>query len=193
MTTLQLLALWGSFLSGLGALAALIISIFQTNRNSRISEANFWLTLRESFNSPDRKFVHQNLREGNWKNNAPTEYCDWVMIEDYMGLFEVCERMLERNILDEKIFRGLYEYRIYNIITNTELTKSKLIYEYYDWEYFYKLLSRLYGNVWMEFYCFLKTKEHDYCVVTSEEDFLSRFNMKEKAIYNEYKRKLQIN
>jgi len=68
------------------------------------------------------------------------------MIEDYMGLFEVCERMLEQNIINEKMFKGLYEYRVFNFKNNKALAKRKLIYEYFDWVYFYRLLSRLYGK-----------------------------------------------
>lgn len=59
--------------------------------------------------SPDRKTVHQDLRQGKWKNISPVEPCDCVRIEDYMGLFEVCERMLERKIIDEDMFGSLYE------------------------------------------------------------------------------------
>ena len=46
MITIDNLALWGTFLSGLGALSALIISIVQIKKNSKISEANFWLIVQ---------------------------------------------------------------------------------------------------------------------------------------------------
>lgn len=192
MITIDNLALWGTFLSGLGALSALIISIVQIKKNSKISEANFWLTLRESFNSPDRKIVHQDLRQGKWKNTSPSDNCEWVKIEDYMGLFEVCERMLERKIIDEKMFISLYEYRIHNIITNKELAKCKLIYEYYDWEYFYKLLSRLYGNDWIDFYKFLNTHKFEFNEVKSERDILQKFNEKEEKTYTDFLKRLKI-
>lgn len=186
------LALWGTFLSGIGALSALIISIVQMKRNAKVSEANFWLTLREHFNSPDRKTVHQDLRLGKWKNVSPVEPCDWVKIEDYMGLFEVCERMLERKIIDEAMFGSLYEYRIYNFLRNKSLVKCKLIYEYYDWTYFYKLLSRLEGRDWLDFYTFLELHGLEYNEVKSEEDLLRRFDEKEKVIYMDYLKRLKI-
>ena len=125
-STLNTLALWGTFLSGLGALAALIISITQINKNSKFNEANFWLSLREIFNTQDRICVHNDLRDAKWKNQIPNDSKDWIKIEDYLGLFEICERMLERNIVNEKMFNSLYEYRINPFFAPTALADVNL-------------------------------------------------------------------
>lgn len=161
------LALWGTFLSGLGALAALVISILQIKKDSKFSEANFWLTLRELFHHSDRICVHNDFRDSKWKSAKPTENTEWIRIEDYLGLFEICERMLERKIINEKMFRSLYEYRVYNFLQNTEVAKCKLLYEHYDWEYLYKLLNRLYGNHWREMKNFCHVRCYHLTLLTS--------------------------
>lgn len=109
------LASVATFLTGVAALSAIVISILQIKKNSRISEANFWLTLRENFDTENRRAVHRDLRLANWKHAPPSEKSDWIKVEDYMGLLEICERMLDRKIIDKKMFKNLYEYRVYNI------------------------------------------------------------------------------
>ena len=186
------LALWGSFLSGLGALTALIISIVQLKRNSKYSEANFWLTLREMFKVEDRDSVHKDLRKGKWIKTIPSDKSEMTKIEDYFGMFEICEGMLEKKVISEKVFKNLYEYRIYNILCNKKLVHKKLIYEYYDWRLFYKLLERLYGKKWNEFYVFLSQIKIKYNEVDTEEKFLKKLNDKKKAKYLNFKKTLNV-
>lgn len=187
------LALWGTFLSGLGALAALLISLKQIKRNSNQNEANFWLKLREMFNTSDRSEVHRDLRKGKWKETAPTSKDEWVKIEDYLGTFEVCEGMLQKKIISSDVFKNLYEYRIYNILQNKALAKNKLIFEYYDWKTFYKLLARLYGDDWDKFYNFLCGINPNYNEIKKESDILSKMNEAEKTQYHYFTTTLKLN
>jgi len=186
------LALWGTFLSGLGALAALMISIIQINNNSKFNQANFWLTLRDNFNTEDRKKVHEDLRNAKWEEIVPKENKDFIKIEDYMGLFEVCERMLERKIIDEKMFVSLYEYRIYNFKSNNALLKRMLIFEYYDWKNFYNLLARLYGNTWKDLYKFLNEIGFKYNEIRTESELLEKLTPQQRMTYKMLKIKLEI-
>lgn len=186
------LALWGTFLSGLGALAALVISLTQIKKDANFNEANFWLTLRELFHQQDRRCVHNDFREGRWQTIKPTEIDDWIKIEDYLGLFEICERMLERKIINEKMFRSLYEYRVYNFLKNSEVAKCKLIYEHYDWTYLYKLLNRLYGDHWEEMRRFLTSLEIDYNEIDSESQLLAKLKKSEKEKFKKLREKTKI-
>lgn len=186
------LALWGTFLSGLGALAALLISISQIRKDSKFNEANFWLTLREIFHHDNRKCVHNDFRNGKWKESIPSDTQDWIKIEEYLGLFEICERMLERRIINEKMFKSLYEYRLYNFKQNKEVVKCKLIYEPYDWEYLYRLLSRIYGHKWNDMFKFLGSLKIDFNEINSEEDLLGKMNDIQKQKYDQLKQIIGI-
>ncbi|MDC7998012.1 hypothetical protein [Gilvibacter sediminis] len=186
------LALWGNFLAGLGALSALIISIFQIRRNSKFHEANFWLKLRQMFNEEDRIYVHRELRKGTWISKTPIDKSEWSKIEDYMGLMEVCEGMLQKKIISETVFKNLYEYRIYNICCNKQVVHQKLIYEYYDWHLFYRLLERLYGEDWKDFYTFISKAKIGYNQVKNENALLAKFDADQKIQYSYFIKKLNI-
>ncbi|MCB9230094.1 MAG: hypothetical protein H6581_00400 [Bacteroidia bacterium] len=181
------MALWGSFFSGIGALAALIISILQLKKNSMINEANFWLSLREIFNTEDRVKVHQGFRNAQWRHNAPQNNEEWILIEDYLGLFEVCQKLLEKKVISQEMFKNLYEYRIYNFLNNREAAIRKLVCEYYDWAILYQLLENLYpAKGWMSFYKFLEALELEINEVKSENEFLRKLTKAQKRDYDEF-------
>ncbi|MCG8410128.1 MAG: hypothetical protein MI739_02465 [Bacteroidales bacterium] len=186
------LASLGAFFSGVGALSALIISLSQIKKNSKFNEANFWLTLREMFNTSNRVNIHEDLRKGKWIAEVPKNHQYWIKLEDYLGIFEICERMLARRIINKKMFISLYEYRIYNFLANKEIAKRKLILEYSDWFYFYKLLKRIYGKSWIEFYEFLKRNDHIIKESESETTFIQAMSKSNKEKYNKFKESLNL-
>lgn len=182
-------SLWGTIFSGIASLLALIISVKAFNRESKFAEATFWLQLREIFNSPDRRRVHLDLREAKWKNSAParSEVEEWAKIEEYMGLFEVCEGLLAKKILNQETFVRLYEYRLFNLCKNHEIIKRKLVCEHYDWELFYQLLSRIYGTHWYELFEFLKNKKFAINEVEVEQDLINILNKIERDRYFQHR------
>ncbi|RZJ72567.1 hypothetical protein [Flavobacterium sp.] len=186
------LALWGTFFSGLGALAALLLSINQVRRDSKFNEANFWLSLREMFHHENRRCVHNDFRDGKWKDDKPSDTKDWVKIEEYLGLFEICERMLQRRVISRKMFKSIYEYRLYNFTKNKEVVKCKLIYEPYDWIYLYKLLSRIYGREWNDMLEFLQGLKIDYNEISSEKHLVAKMNDVQKTKYDRLKTAIGI-
>jgi hypothetical protein len=50
-----------------------------------------------------------------------------------MGLFEHCELLIEKKLLDIETFKVIFEYRLSNIIANPIIVKAKLIDEKNSW------------------------------------------------------------
>lgn len=69
---------------------------------------------------------------------------------------------------------------------NRKLAKCKLILEYYDWELFYKLLSRLYSKKWKGLFKFLASKDQLIRKVKSEEEFINQLEYNDKKVYLDF-------
>lgn len=100
--------------------------------------------------------IHRHLHDCKWQAEPPLDSADKIKINDYLGLFEICEYMIQRKIIDEKMFRGLYEYRLYNFKSNKALAINKLVLEHADWSKLYELLHRLYGANWLALQKFIQ-------------------------------------
>lgn len=144
------------------------------------------------FNTTDRVNVHEDFREGKWISKVPVNHQYWIKVEDYLGIFEICERMLARKIINKKMFISLYEYRIHNFLVNKKLAKEKLILEYNDWFYFYKLLKRIYGKAWVDFYKFLK--KHHNIIESSESEaiIIQALSESDREKYSKFKKQLNL-
>jgi len=73
---------------------------------------------------------------------GPQNYEEWDAVENYMGLFEHCELLMQSGLLDPVMFRKLFGYRIENIIANPEIVLHKLVLEERYWPDFWKLIRR---------------------------------------------------
>ncbi|MBI5840696.1 MAG: hypothetical protein HZB19_11400 [Chloroflexi bacterium] len=125
------------------AIAALWFTFFQMYQNTKISRGQFWLELEKMFSNHDE--VHLNLRPGGkWakEGKGPKTTKDWAKVEDYMGLFEHCEIMLQKKLIDEATFKAIFSYRLSNIMANRIIVSSKLVNRREDWSNFVKLLKR---------------------------------------------------
>jgi len=90
--------------------------------------------------------VHIKLRPGGeWSNSksGPKNSFEWAELEDYMDLFEHCEILLKKKLIDEDTFKSIFSYRLQNIIANNTIVGAKLVCEKYYWGDFIKLLKRL--------------------------------------------------
>ena len=138
---------WANIATICGALVAIVVLIYtarQIRQNTLVSRGQFWLELEKMFASHDE--VHINLRPGGkWakKDSGPEIAEDWAKIEDYMGLFEHCEIMLDKKLIDDETFRAIFSYRLYNIVGNKWITNAKLIANKQYWTGFLRLLKRL--------------------------------------------------
>lgn len=135
---------WSTILTIVGVFGTFIMVLFtkqQLAQDTKISRARFWLELESLFSKHD--IIHTNLRNcGLWNDKSNFSVSEWSQIEDYMGLFEHCELMLEDNLIDPERFKEIFLYRIDNLIKNEEIYKSKLIEEKDSWSLFLRLLKR---------------------------------------------------
>lgn len=126
------------------AVIALIYTGIQLKRSVAISRGQFMLELEKMVALHDS--VHIRLRPGGeWasSNSGPKDAEEWAELEDYMGFFEHCELLLRAGSLRLKGFRALFEYRVYNIMANSQIVNAKLITEGKSWTLFLELLDRL--------------------------------------------------
>ena len=131
-------------LAGVAAVVALVYAALQVRQKNVIARAQFWLELEKMFSAYDE--VHLNLRPGGcWadERGAPTTPKEWAKLEDYMGLFEHCEIMLDAGLIDLRTFKEIFGYRLWNIVDNNEIVQQKLIIEGKSWTRFNSLLGRL--------------------------------------------------
>ncbi|MDX1994051.1 MAG: hypothetical protein SF029_16820 [bacterium] len=99
----------------------------QLHLSRRVSQGEFLLHLDEMMRVHDK--VHRSLRPGGkWAkgNVGPINADEWADVESYMGLFERIKILIDRKILDIKLFDRLYGYRIDNIIANEVIVQTKL-------------------------------------------------------------------
>ena len=121
-------------------IAGLIYAGKQLRASRKISQGDFLLRLDEMFLS--HKDVHVKLRPGGkWSKtkHGPDNIEEWAAEESYMGLFERIEILIENGVLDLGTVDRLYGYRIFNIVGNDIIRKSKLENERKSWEDFDKL------------------------------------------------------
>jgi hypothetical protein len=126
------------------AIVTLAYTSYQIRQNSRIAKANSELELEKMFSMHDE--VHLNLRPGGkWASGkaGPKTHEEWAKVEDYMGLFEHCELMLENKMIDWRMFKAIFGYRMNNILANEIIVQAKLVEEKNSWADFIKLARKL--------------------------------------------------
>jgi hypothetical protein len=138
----------GTVAAVLFAAGAVAVSAAQTRNAAKSARANIWLELEKMFAVHDD--VHQRLRPGgSWWARAPDRapgpntVKEWASLEDYMGLFEHCEIMMQQRLLDWYTFERIYSYRLSNIMRNKMIVDAKLVKEGDKWQDFISLLRRL--------------------------------------------------
>jgi hypothetical protein len=138
---------WADFATASGILIAiglLVLTWRQARTGARASQGQFWLELEKMFASHDA--VHIKLRPGGkWTKPGagPKTVEEWAAVEDYMGLFEHTEFMLQRGLLDWQTFETIFSYRLPNIVHNTVIANAKLRDERDGWATFLRLMDRL--------------------------------------------------
>jgi len=105
------------------------------------------LELERMFATHDR--IHLLLRpDGKWcGDGGPQTIEDWTAVEDYMGLFEHCEILIQTGLLNADMFDRLFGYRLTNILANAVITQAKLVREKQGWTDFLRLVERLHRGV----------------------------------------------
>lgn len=138
---------WANIATISGALIAVIVLWYtarQLHQNTKISRGQFWLELEKMFSHRDD--VHLKLRPGGeWSSNnrGPSTPQEWLAVEDYMGLLEHCEILLEKKLIDMETFKSIFSYRLNNILANETIVREKLIDHREGWRRFIRLLEKL--------------------------------------------------
>jgi hypothetical protein len=99
----------------------------QLEQAQKISYHDFLLRLDEAFQRHNK--VHMLLQpEFEWGNNksGPESSEDWFLVTSYMGLFERISFLVENGLVELKTVDQLYGYRVYNIVFNDVIRKTKL-------------------------------------------------------------------
>jgi hypothetical protein len=118
--------------------------------NGKIARAQFFATVRGLM--ADYDDVHVKFRPGgDWARVKPQSYAhtgpdkphEWARVELYMGLFEFCERLLKRRLMERDDFDRLFLYRLRNVMVNAVVVETKLLSSLKDdWTDFLNLCDR---------------------------------------------------
>ncbi|MHC4119525.1 MAG: hypothetical protein ACYSWO_18670 [Planctomycetota bacterium] len=141
--TLSQWANLATILAATVAVGALLYTAKQVHRNALTNRGTFWLELEKMFRLHDP--VHLKLRPGGeWsdKSTGPKNAKEWAELEDYMGLFEHCEIMMNLGLIDGQTFSDIFAYRLRNIAGNPQICDKKLRQEAESWQRFLSLLQR---------------------------------------------------
>ena len=137
---------WADIATVAGILIAVLVLIYtaiQVRMSAKVSKGQFWLRLEEMFSCHDE--VHIKLRPGgewSFPGTGPMTAEEWATVEDYMGLFEHCEIMLQKRLIDWDTFKKIFAYRLRNILANQRIVEAKLVKEKDNWQNFMNLLMK---------------------------------------------------
>ena len=101
---------------------------------------NGWLIVDE------KKKPTYFIRKKGKKLNVTIHYLtvrEWASVEDYMGLFEHCKIMLDKEMLDWNTFMKIFAYRVGNLLNNRFIVKAKLVEKAAWWVDFIALIGEL--------------------------------------------------
>ena len=134
-------AAWATIVGLPIVLLGLWLSAQQLRQTRRTVEVQLLLELRSAFAMHSE--VNNNLRpNGAWVGNAgPDNVNEWAMVDAYLGLFEVCNRMLTNEQLSSDMFRNQYYYRLQNIRQHTGIV-AHIVEEREHWTELIALFSR---------------------------------------------------
>jgi hypothetical protein len=118
------------------AIAAIgILYAIKTLRdNGTIAHAQFFATVRGLMANYDD--VHVKFRPGGdwapaegkrYAHTGPDKPQEWARVELYMGLFEFCEVLLKRGLMEQEDFNRSFLYRLENLMLSGVIVKTKLL------------------------------------------------------------------
>jgi hypothetical protein len=120
------------------AIISIFIGIQSIEQAKKVEQGTFLIELRKMFLIHDE--AHLQLRNNDqWM----PEGNDWAKIDSYLGLFELCEILIQNKSLSEKHFSSQYKYRLENILKNDQIVLHKLRDEGEYWINLLKLIARV--------------------------------------------------
>jgi hypothetical protein len=126
MEQIECIANWVTIFGLPLAIFTLVLGMINIRQSKIIEQGKFLIELRKMF--PEHDNIHFKFRpEGEWRTGQiPNDNETWAKIDAYLGLFELCEILIENNSLSEVHFKAQYEYRLRNILANNQVRTLKL-------------------------------------------------------------------
>jgi len=131
-----------------------LLAVEEAKKGTEIAKAQFWVMVRGVLANYDD--VHAKLRnDGVWARHETGRYStfgpvdpeEWARVELYMGMFEYCEILISRGLLDPEDFFRAYEYRLENLLQNAVIVEEKLHKLKGGWNDFWHLCERFNINI----------------------------------------------
>ena len=122
---------------------ALIYTAIQIRIRRKVSQGQFWLEIEKIFFHHDDIHIKLRPEEGEWTvpESGPKSNEEWASVDDYMGLFEHCELLLRKKLLDWDTFNLIFSYRLQNILSNNIIVEKNLKKEKESWKAFLRLIN----------------------------------------------------
>jgi hypothetical protein len=137
----------------LPGILTIVMLIYQQYRTKKVTRANFWLKLEETFSTGSRERVHMKIMDKKYPQDNFIATDDSYWLDDYLGIFEFCFLMIEQRVINIETFKAIYRYRLIYFLQYELLVKEKLIKEGYYYEYLYKLFYKWSDEKkWIEFW-----------------------------------------
>jgi len=100
-----------------------LLTLLQLRSSSNDSRAKFWLEIKTHFYRFED--VTSALRpDGKWENEIPPNAESWSRIDEYLGMFEYCEMLLKRKIIDEDFFIVSYKVQLFNAMNHHQIIRK---------------------------------------------------------------------
>ena len=130
-----------AWITAIATLGTFAVAWWQLHRINKTDSSRFLLELRDSFSEKKRWKVHYAIKT-NTETDAIYLKEHKTDVDDYLGLLEICEEMIERKTLSIDSFKNFYHYRLKYILRNTYMIKKLLNDDISYWPKLYKLINR---------------------------------------------------
>jgi len=109
-----------SWMQAIILLGGFIFTICQIKSARNDARAQFWLEIKTHFYRFDD--VTTALRPGGeWESEVPDEPEAWSRVDEYLSMFEYCEMLLERKVIDFEFFKISYSVQLGNAMNHPSI------------------------------------------------------------------------
>jgi hypothetical protein len=116
--------------------------------NINNQEGKALLDLRHLLNEPENLEIHKKLRgeSGDWADGIPQTEKDnndtWRKIDNYLGILELINILLDKNVISKENFDNQFGYRVDNVFENRDI--KEYLDDYENKEIIWKELFNLF-------------------------------------------------
>lgn len=118
--------------------------------NINNQEGKTLLDLRTLLNTPENLEIHKKLRgeSGDWANGIPQKEKEdkdtWRKIDNYLGILELINILIDKNVISGENFDNQFGYRIDNVFHNQDIKEYIESYQNKDiiWKELLSLITK---------------------------------------------------